>query len=409
MAINLNVERNSILFKISLAFLLIILLSSVFFYFLYKNAQEKELRDFIRKALLTVSSEGTNFPQKFETNYKVIEDPEAIYKIYTNSKILMERDFLTVKIVLLVYEGNKYLLINRFGISYLVEKSDEFELHRVVIVAWIFFNILMLILYVGIIRSFYPLKILREKIKLLKAGNLDISVETSSNDEIGFIAKEFNEAIKSLKKNEEVRKWFLRNIAHELKTPITKGKIAIELLEDEKGKQHFEKIFNRLEFLVNQLLMMEKLATKNLELKLECHSLENLINSGISLLLSEDKNNVIIDLKESIKIKADNNIFPIALKNLIDNGLKFSEDNKVKIVVENKMIEFRNKGNKPSIDIDMIFEPFIKETTLKNQSGLGLGLYITKFILDLHKISINYKYENQENVFMLDLSQAVCE
>jgi two-component system OmpR family sensor kinase len=57
----------------------------------------------------------------------------------------------------------------------------------------------------------------------------------------------------------------------------------------------------------------------------------------------------------------------------------------------------------------MIFEPFIKETTLKNQSGLGLGLYITKFILDLHKIGINYKYENQENVFILDLSQAVCE
>lgn len=409
MAINLNVERNSILFKISLAFLLIILLSSVFFYFLYKNAQEKELRDFIRKALLTVSSEGTNFSQKFETNYKVIEDPKAIYKIYTNSKILMEKDFLTVKIVLLEYEGNKYLLINRFGINYLVEKSDEFELHRFVIVAWIFFNILMLILYVGIIRSFYPLKILREKIKLLKAGNLDISVEISSNDEIGFIAKEFNEAIKSLKKNEEVRKWFLRNIAHELKTPITKGKIAIELLEDEKGKQHFEKIFNRLEFLVNQLLMMEKLATKNLELKLECHSLENLINSGISLLLSEDKNNVIIDLKESIKIKADNNIFPIAVKNLIDNGLKFSEDGKVKIVVENKKIEFRNKGKRPSIDVDMIFEPFIKETTLKNQSGLGLGLYITKFILDLHKISINYKYENQENVFILDLSQVVCE
>ena len=57
----------------------------------------------------------------------------------------------------------------------------------------------------------------------------------------------------------------------------------------------------------------------------------------------------------------------------------------------------------------MIFEPFIKETTLKNQSGLGLGLYITKFILDLHEISINYKYENQENVFILDLSQVVCE
>ena len=59
-----------------------------------------------------------------------------------------------------------------------VIKCDEFELHRVVIVAWIFFNILMLILYIGIIRSLYPLKILREKIKLLNERNLNVSIKT---------------------------------------------------------------------------------------------------------------------------------------------------------------------------------------------------------------------------------------
>lgn len=404
----MNVEKNSIIVKISLAFLLILLLSAFFFYYIYNNAKEKEIKDFIRKGILAVSSEQIGLSQRLDPTYIIIEDPKLIYQVYNNGKIILERDFITLKIALIEYEDEKYLLINRFGINYLIKKKDEFELHKLVIISWVLFNVVILVLYVGIIKSFYPLKVLRENIKALKAGNLDVSINVDSEDEIGFIAKEFNEAIKSLKKNEEVRKWFLRNIAHELKTPITKGKIAIELLEDEQGKKHFEKIFNRLEFLVNQLLMMEKIATKNIHLNFECIYVENLINQGLSLLISDEKNNIDITILDNIKIYADVNTFPIAIKNLLDNGLKFSEDNKVHVLVNNKKIIFKNKGEKPSINIEYIFEPFVKETSLKNQEGLGLGLYITKFILDLHKVNISYEYLDGENIFTLDLSQAVC-
>ncbi len=404
----MNVEKNSIIVKISFAFLLILLLSAFFFYYIYNNAKEKEMKDFIRKGILAVSSEQIGLSQKLDPTYIIIEDPKLIYQVYSNGKIILEKDFITLKIALIEYENEKYLLINRFGINYIVKKKDEFELHKLVIIGWVLFNVIILVLYIGIIKSFYPLKVLRENIKALKAGNLDVSINVDSDDEIGFIAKEFNEAIKSLKKNEEIRKWFLRNIAHELKTPITKGKIAIELLEDEKGKKHFEKIFNRLEFLVNQLLMMEKIATKNIHLNFECIYIENLINQGLSLLISDEKNNVYITILDNIKIYADVNTFPIAIKNLLDNGLKFSEDNKVHVVVNDKKIIFKNKGDKPSINIEYIFEPFVKETSLKNQEGLGLGLYITKFIFDLHKVKISYEYLDGENIFTLDLSQAVC-
>ncbi len=405
----MNVEKNSIIVKISFAFLLILLLSFFFFYYIYNNAKEKEIKDFIRKGILAISSEQIGLSQKLDPNYIIIEDPNVIYQVYKNGKIILKKDFITLKIALIEYEDEKYLLINRFGIDYLIKKKDDFELHKLVIIGWILFNIIILVLYIGIIKSFYPLKILRENIKALKAGNLDVAIQVDSNDEIGFIAKEFNEAIKSLKKNEEVRKWFLRNIAHELKTPITKGKIAIELLEDEQGKKHFERIFNRLEFLVNQLLMMEKIASKNISLNFECVSIENLINQGLSLLISDEKSNVDIKILDNIKIYADINTFPIAIKNLLDNGLKFSNDNKVQVIVNDKKIIFKNKGDKPSINIEYIFEPFVKETSLKNQEGLGLGLYITKFILDMHKVNISYEYLNGENIFTLDLSQVICQ
>ncbi|ACN99650.1 two-component sensor histidine kinase [Sulfurihydrogenibium azorense Az-Fu1] len=404
----LNIERNSILFRISLAFLLIIVLSSTFFYILYKNAKETELRDLIKNAVLLVSSDRSGLSKNIESNYELIEDPEFIYTVYTKGSIELERDFLTIKIFLIKYENTHYVLVNQFGISYLVKKKGEFSLHRIVVIGWVMFNLVILGIYIGIVKSFYPLKVLREKIKALKSGNLNVSIDIKNNDEIGFIAKEFNEAINTLKKNEEVRKWFLRNIAHELKTPITKGKIAIELLEDEKGKQHFERIFNRLEFLVNQLMTVEKIASKDLKLKFECVDVKKVIENAISLLLSYEKPNVHTVFEETLKINVDVNIFSIAIKNLLDNGLKFSEDGKVEVIVKDKRIYFKNKGSKPPFDKELLFEPFIKETSLKNQTGLGLGLYITKFILDFHNVKIDYTYENGENVFTLDLSQVVC-
>lgn len=404
----LNVEKNSILFKISLAFLLIILLSSIFFFVLYKNAKESELREFIKNAVLLVSSGKSGLPKNIESNYEIIEDPDFIYEVYTNGKVELERDFLTIKIFLIKYNDHHYVLVNQFGLTYLVKKKGEFSLHRLVIIGWVMFNLIILGIYIAVVKSFYPLKVLREKIKALKSGNLDVRIDIEKNDEIGFIAKEFNEAITALKKNEEVRRWFLRNIAHELKTPITKGKIAIELLEDEKGKQHFEKIFNRLEFLVNQLMTVEKIASKDIKLKMECIDIKKVIDNAISLLLSNEKPNVNININEELKVKVDINIFSIAIKNLIDNGLKFSEDGKMDIVVKDRKVYFVNKGEKPPFEKELLFEPFIKETSLKNQTGLGLGLYITKFILDLHNVKIDYFYEDGKNTFILDLSQVVC-
>ncbi|MGC9080194.1 ArsS family sensor histidine kinase [Sulfurihydrogenibium sp.] len=404
----LNIERNSILFKISLAFLLIIFLSSVFFFFLYQNAKERELRDFIKNAVLLVTSGRSEIPKSIESNYEIIEDPEFIYNVYTNGKVELERDFLTIKIYLIEYEHQHYVLVNQFGINFLVKKKNEFSLHRLVILSWIMFNVIIVGIYIGIVKSFYPLKVLREKIKALKSGSFDVKIDVEKNDEIGFIAKEFNEAITTLKKNEEIRRWFLRNIAHELKTPITKGKIAIELLEDEKGKQHFEKIFNRLEFLVNQLMTVEKIVSKDIKLKFECLEVKKVIDNAISLLLATEKPNINIVLNEELKIKVDLNIFSIAVKNLLDNGLKFSEDGKVDVIVKDKKIYFINKGDKPPFNEELLFEPFIKETSLKNQEGLGLGLYITKFIADFHNVKIEYQYQEGKNVFILDLSQVIC-
>lgn len=382
------------------------ILSCIFFIYAYNQSKDKEMRDFIRRGLLIVYSGSPEEPGR---NIIEIKDADTYQAVVLNGEVILDKDLGFVKMKIIEYNGETFLVINRFGMDYMFKKNDKnIEIHKLILIGYIMFNIAFILLYLNIVRSFYPLKQLRDKIRLLKAGNFDIKIDTDKDDEIGFIAKEFNEAVKALKRNEEIRRWFLRNIAHELKTPITKGKIAIELLDDRVGKENFEKIFSRLEYLVNQLLFVEKISSEKFNLNKECVYIEDIIENSIELLLISEKDKVDVNIEKNDKIIVDKNIFPIAIKNLIDNGLKFSEDGKVVVMYRDFKLSVENKGEKPSIDTSLLFEPFIKEVSLKNRDGLGLGLYITKFILQVHGLAVRYNYQNGTNIFWIDLKPILC-
>lgn len=381
-------------------------LSTIFFIYAYNQSKDKELRDFARRGLLAVYS---NNPEEIGQSVVEIKDYHTYKAVVSTGKTLLDKNLGFAQIRIIEYQNELFLLINRFGMSYLLKKNDNnIEIHKLILIGYAMFNIAFLLLYMNIVKSFYHLKQLRNKIRLLKTGNFDIKIETDKEDEIGFIAKEFNEAVRSLKRNEELRKWFLRNIAHELKTPITKGKIAIELLEDEKGKENFERIFNRLEYLVNQLLLVEKVSSEKFSLNRECLSLKEVVEDSIELLLIPEKENISVQIETSDNIYVDRTIFPIAIKNLLDNAIKFSEDNRAKLAYTNKTLYVKNRGEKPPIDINLLFEPFIKETSIKNKDGLGLGLYITKFILHAHGLRVEYNYVDGNNIFSINLEPIGC-
>jgi two-component system OmpR family sensor kinase len=108
------------------------------------------------------------------------------------------------------------------------------------------------------------------------------------------------------------------------------------------------------------------------------------------------------------KAELDFDMFSVAVKNLMDNAIKFSFDKKVVIDVKDNKISFINKGKIPSIEQKLFFEPFAKETSQENKDGLGLGLYITKFIIDKHNLNIYYHQEEDKNIFTIDLKNVIC-
>ncbi len=103
---------------------------------------------------------------------------------------------------------------------------------------WLYsaFVLIILLLFISIVVSLYPLKRLQKQIRQFGEGEVDIDFSSSRRDEIAEVSNEFDKAVKKIRSVLEARKVFLRNITHEFKTPITSGKLALELLRNQSPK-----------------------------------------------------------------------------------------------------------------------------------------------------------------------------
>lgn len=401
-------NKNSILFKLNLIFILTFVVSGVLFLFVYFTLQKQSDFEFIRKSMLLARTHNLDIYAKSE-NISVIENPQEIEHILKNSKIIIKKEMPGGKKnwALIKFQSHTYLFLQTANQNLLIKKEQRFGAPNFILILWAVFIASILFLYISIIKSIYPIKVLRKKIEEFKKGNLNINFELKRIDEVGFLAKEFQEAIDNLKKSSELRQWFLRNVAHELKTPIAKGMIASELLNDENRKQNFLRIFKRLDALINELLSIEQIAAKNIQISARCYKFSQILESAKKLLFLDNEK---IKYKPNVNyaLKVDIDFFAIAIKNLLDNGIKFSSNKSVSVYEKDNKLIFSNIGEKPGLEFDKMFEPFSKETSPKNKEGMGLGLYVTKYILDKHGVKITYNYENGENIFILHIEHILC-
>jgi len=201
------------------------------------------------------------------------------------------------------------------------------------------------------------------------------------------------------------RQLFLRTIMHELKTPIAKGRIVSELIDNEKQKNRMVTIFEKLDFLINDFAKIEQIVSKNYDIYKQNYTIKTIINNSIDMLMIDNPKDKIelIDISEN-KLNIDLDIFSMGIKNLIDNGLKYSIDKKIIIKEKNNNLIFISKGDKLPKRIEDYFKPFHNETKSKNH-GMGLGLYIINEIVRIHNFKLIYKYLDNENIFIIELNQ----
>lgn len=207
--------------------------------------------------------------------------------------------------------------------------------------------------------------------------------------------------IKDTKLMLDSRQLFLRTLMHELKTPIAKGRIVSELITQEKQKNRMIAVFEKLNYLIDDFAKVEQIVSKNYNSKFQLYDLEKIIQNSIENLMMDNTDNIIIKNTSSTKLNIDLELFSMALKNLLDNGIKYSNDHKVTIESTNSKILFKSKGTKLPKPLEQYLKPFHNDTKSKNH-GMGLGLYIVKATLDIHKFNFLYHYKDGENIFTIE-------
>ncbi len=210
--------------------------------------------------------------------------------------------------------------------------------------------------------------------------------------------------ISEIRKLENMRRDFVANVSHELKTPLTSIKGFVETLlegalDDKENSRSFLKIVqdhaNRLDNLISDLLKLSYLESKEIVLKKQDVDLSKLVDEVLVGFSSQIKNKNIEtenSLPRPLMAAVDPDKIEQVLTNLIDNAIKFNRDrgkvklhsqdlgDKIKIIVED------SGAGIPPKDLPRIFERFYRVDKARSRSlgGTGLGLSIVKHIIELH-------------------------
>ena len=326
-------------------------------------------------------------------NFSLIKDKEKVVQI---EHFFIEKNKYE-KYAVDTYKLQRIILINndRFKLFLQNKNKPKIPVKRMLVFGIVF--LLIILLYLWVIKSLKPLSELKNKIKTFSEGNLDIDCSSYKKDEIAEVANEFNHAVTMIRELIQSRQLFLRAIMHELKTPIAKGRLVAEMINDEKNKARMHSIFERLNLLIDEFAKIEEITSKNFKLTTKLYSITDLIEASIDFLMLENTKDIIeLQIINDYSIEVDFQLFVLVIKNLLDNAIKYKTVTKVIVQANNQKLAIVNKGPQLEEPMENYYKPFHT-----SKQGLGLGLYIVKSILDIHHKKLDYRYENGENIFTI--------
>ena len=245
-----------------------------------------------------------------------------------------------------------------------------------------------------IISSFlYPIKLMQKHVRNLKRGNLKAKIQVSGNDELKELADTINKMTTDIDLLVNQKQNLLIDVSHELKTPLTRMKFLLANMDiSQENKNSINAEINSLQAMISNMLLSDKLSTPYIEdLNKENVLSQVLIKSTCDMFYELEKKVKIINKIPDQFLYVDQYKLSLAIKNLIDNALKYGQSDKL------IQLEVRERKNNVEISvtdygpgihkeqIKKITKPLYRSGDAKTKSGFGLGLAITKKIIEAHQ------------------------
>lgn len=310
------------------------------------------------------------------------------------------------------------------------EATSRFEAARVTLL-WLTAGIAGLsLLFAGLLACFFSRFMTRPLVDLTRATeevakeNFEAEVYSDRKDEIGELSRSVHSMTSQLKLYRDSRRRFLSNISHDLRTPLTYVKAYAAMLKEQPHlspeqlvKQaaviHGEAV--RMERLVEDLFQLTKMDEGHWELHRQEEILEEILTETAGtyeLMALQEKCQFKLNLPETVsRVLVDRERFVQALTNIVRNALHHSPEKSmitISLIQKEKQVEVSVEDEGagiPEKDLELIWERFYRSDTSRTTSagGSGLGLSITKQIIEAHQGRVKAENKEKGATFIISL------
>jgi len=334
-------------------------------------------------------------------SFKNKKEPVNLY--YITDTTLSQKPIRCVQLV-----SNNYKILVAFPIAHIAQTLNSLA-HIFVLLAPIFFFISILGGALISAKSLSRIDAIIKKTEEITALNLDEKIGGERySDEYGRLVKKMNEMISRIKTSIDYMNQFSISAAHELKTPLTilRGETEIALKSPKLPEEYVEVLKSnyeetlRLTKIIDNLFFISKIDHSLIDIKKERINLDEYLKSTVNSfkILGAEKNiTLVADSGTNAIIDIDKELMTQALSNLIDNAIKYGEENNIVTIKgevcdsEKIKISVLNRGEGiPQEAIPKIFDRFYRVESSRNRKtgGVGLGLSVVKAIVTWHGAEI---------------------
>jgi signal transduction histidine kinase len=285
-----------------------------------------------------------------------------------------------------------------WGIYHNFEPGLEMNEGFILIVGFtsVFISILLFSLFMNRV-ILKRIKDLNNATRQVMDGNYDFTLEMRQKDEISELTNNFNRMVKELQSNEYLNKEFIRNVSHELKTPLSAINGYAELintstLSPEEIKKYSAIIASeskRLSLLAKDILQISLIESQSIIYHGEKFNISEQVRNVIQLMQLEwEQKNIEFKLDlEKVYSTSNKEITYQIWTNLISNAIKFSKNgSQITITLENKdnqiIFTISNPGTISTENQQKVFNLFYVADSLKGRDSNGVGLTLTYKIIE---------------------------
>jgi signal transduction histidine kinase len=276
------------------------------------------------------------------------------------------------------------------------QSHPPLEIRKIVFIIVLIFllTIVVLAAYLVIRHILRPVKFLSEGVRQVGDGHLDHRVPSGHTTEFNHLAEAFNTMTLRVQSMLYTKDQLLLDVSHELRSPLTRMKVALGLMPDGQTKENIADDIREMEIMISEILEAARLRNTTEGLRIEAISVRSLFQEISAIYANKPPGISIDDIPDNASIHGDPMLVKIVFNNIINNAVKYSppDGEPVRILWKEDsqyaIVQIHDRGiGIPETELPYIFEPFyrVDKSRSRHTGGYGLGLSLCKTIMESHQ------------------------